>query len=120
MEDSFIKDLILLLESKKLKNVEAFNLNGKSEVIKYIVIATSPNEKFSREISVELEEYFRSKDILVYKEGDFPGSWIILDLGEVLIEILTEETRNYYNLEKLWGDLKNRLSQPQKKSRKKK
>lgn len=115
MENVLIKETISFLESKKLKNITAFDLVDKSDIVKYIIIATSPSEKFSKQICTEIEEYFKSKNIVPIIDGEFPGSWIILDLGEILIEILTEETRNYYNLEKLWGDLKNRVEPIKKK-----
>ncbi len=119
MENENVKELATLLESKKLKNVEAFDLKFKSELVKYIVLATSPNEKFSRQVAVDLQNEFAEKGIKAEIEGEFPGEWIILDLGDVLIEIFTEDSRKYYNLEKLWGNSKNRAYEPIKKRRKK-
>ena len=82
-------------------------------------MATSPNEKYSRQVAVELQKEFEEKGIDAKIEGEFPGEWVILDLGEILIEIFTEESRKYYNLEKLWGNSKNRAYEPVKKRRKK-
>lgn len=119
MENEIVKEIASLLESKKLKNVEAFDLKFKSELVKYIILATSPNEKYSRQVAVELQKEFEEKGIDAKIEGEFPGEWVILDLGEILIEIFTEESRKYYNLEKLWGNSKNRAYEPVKKRRKK-
>ena len=119
MENKKNKGITSLLESKKLKNVEAFDLKFKSELVKYIILATSPNEKYSRQVAVELQKEFEEKGIDAKIEGEFPGEWVILDLGEILIEIFTEESRKYYNLEKLWGNSKNRAYEPVKKRRKK-
>lgn len=119
MENETVKEFASLLESKKLKNVEAFDLKFKSELVKYIILATSPNEKYSRQVAVELQKEFEEKGIDAKIEGEFPGEWVILDLGEILIEIFTEESRKYYNLEKLWGSSKNRAYEPVKKRRKK-
>lgn len=119
MENEIVKGIASLLESKKLKNVEAFDLKFESELVKYIILATSPNEKYSRQVAVELQKEFEEKGIDAKIEGEFPGEWVILDLGEILIEIFTEESRKYYNLEKLWGNSKNRAYEPVKKRRKK-
>lgn len=119
MENETVKGIASLLESKKLKNVEAFDLKFKSELVKYIILATSPNEKYSRQVAVELQKEFEEKGIDAKIEGEFPGEWVILDLGEILIEIFTDESRKYYNLEKLWGNSKNRAYEPVKKRRKK-
>jgi len=119
MENETVKEFAALLESKKLKNVEAFDLKFKSELVKFIILATSPNEKYSRQVAVDLQKEFEEKGIDAKIEGEFPGEWVILDLGEILIEIFTEESRKYYNLEKLWGNSKNRAYEPVKKRRKK-
>lgn len=119
MENETVKEFAALLESKKLKNVEAFDLKFKSELVKFIILATSPNEKYSRQVAVDLQKEFEEKGIDAKIEGEFPGEWVILDLGEILIEIFTEESRKYYNLEKLWGSSKNRAYEPVKKRRKK-
>ena len=63
MENETVKGIASLLESKKLKNVEAFDLKFKSELVKYIILATSPNEKYSRQVAVELQKEFEEKGI---------------------------------------------------------
>lgn len=118
MDSELVKKIVELLESKKLKNVEAFDLKGKSELVKFIILATAQSEKVSKQVSSELEQEIAELGKLVKKEGEFPGDWIILDLGEILIEIFTEDSRTYYNLEKLWGSSKNRVNEPIKKGRK--
>ena len=119
MENEFLKEYVSVLEEKKFKNIEAFDLKGKSEFAKYIIIATAQNEKAARLGALEIVEEFKDKNKQATIDGEFPGNWIVLDFKEVIIEILTEDQRSYYNLEKLWGDSKNRLSKPIKKRGKK-
>jgi ribosome-associated protein len=120
MNPEEIKAIIQILEEKKLKNIEAFDLKTKSSIIKFIILATCANEKNCRTISYEIEEALKNLNYKISREGDFPGDWIILDAGNFLIEIFTEDTRKYYNLEKLWGDSKNRLAEVTTKKRKRK
>ncbi len=115
-----INQIVKILEEKKVKNIEAFDLNSKSEIIKFIILATCSNEKNSRNVCCEIEESLKVLKYHVRREGDFPGDWIILNLGDILIEIFTEDTRKHYNLEKLWGDSKNRLTEIQNKKKNKK
>ena len=71
-------------------------------------------------LSYDIEERLKELSYEVKREGDFPGNWIVLDLGDILIELLTEDVRKYYNLEKLWGDYNNRVQEVTDKKRKKK
>ena len=109
MNKEFIENLIKLLESKKLKNIEAFDLSNKSELIKSIVLATAQNEKMNKQIANEIKQHFFEQGVEVLIDGEFPGDWIILDMGEILVELFTEDMRNHYSLEKLWGSQKNSL-----------
>ena len=109
MNKEFIENLIKLLESKKLKNIEAFDLSDKSELIKSIVLATAQNEKMNKQIANEIKQHFFEQGVEVLIDGEFPGDWIILDMGEILVELFTEDMRNHYSLEKLWGSQKNSL-----------
>ena len=52
-----------------------------------------------------IEETLKSiKEKPWHKEGLTNGDWILLDYGNVVAHIFQKETRDYYNIEKLWGD----------------
>jgi ribosome-associated protein len=38
------------------------------------------------------------------REGHEYGHWVLLDYGDVIVHVFDEETRDYYELERLWGD----------------
>ena len=38
------------------------------------------------------------------REGMDDGSWVLLDYGDVIVHVFDEETRSYYDLERLWAD----------------
>lgn len=112
------KEILEILEKSKMKNILTFNLDGKSPLVKKLIVGTYPNEKNCRNIALEIKnqlELLVEKDINI--EGEFPAEWVVLDLGDIVVELFTEEKRTYYNLEKLWGDVKSKLTNVKQKKK---
>src|SRR5258708_39923562 len=53
----------------------------------------------------KLRETMKVKPLLV--EGTTPGRWILIDFGDFIFHIFTEDCRRFYGLERLWGDAPN-------------
>lgn len=53
---------------------------------------------------VEKQIYLETGDEPVHKEGTDTSEWILLDYFDVVVHIFREETRQFYNIEKLWAD----------------
>jgi ribosome-associated protein len=53
-----------------------------------------------------VEEYLKSRGIIpLHIEGYSEGRWVLLDYDELIVHVFLEEARNFYNLERLWGDV---------------
>ena len=119
MDNAVIEKIKEILLTNKIKGVEILDLQFKSKLLSAIIVGTFPavcnSRVLANNIKAELEKEF---EIQVLIDGEFPGEWIILDLGRIAIELFTEEKRNYYNLEKLWGDKQNKLAKLKLKKRK--
>ena len=119
MDNAVIEKIKEILAANKIKNVEILDLQFKSQLLNVIVVGTfsvAANPRtVANNIKIEIE---KELEIAVALEGEFPGDWIILDMGKIAIELFSEEKRNYYNLEKLWGDKQNKLAKLKLKKRK--
>ena len=119
MDNAIIEKIKEILAANKIKNVEVLDLQYKSKLLSAIVVgtfSTSANPRVvANTVKTEPESEFKI-EILI--DGEFPGEWIILDMGKIAIELFTEDKRNYYNLEKLWGDKQNKLAKLKLKKRK--
>ena len=93
---------------------KAFDLNVLSvaeltSIADYFVLASASNERQAAAIADSVQETLREKmkvkPLLV--EGTTPGRWVLLDYGDFIFHIFTEDTRRFYGLERLWGDAPN-------------
>jgi len=76
-----------------------------SSVCDWFVIASGTSTTHTRAIADSIvKKLTELREKLWHKEGEREASWILLDYGDVVAHIFLEETRAFYDLEKLWGD----------------
>ena len=91
--------------NKKAANIITMDMRGVMFSTDYFVICNAPTATQVRAIADNIEEELEEKEIkLGHKEGYHEGEWILLDYGDVVAHIFKTENRDYYALEKLWGD----------------
>ena len=100
-------DAAHIAREKNCTNITVIDLTGISPVTNFFVIATSTSGRQARtvadEISVEAKKQGHQRFGIA---GHDRGQWILLDFVSVVVHILDEKSRDYYNLEMLWGDAK--------------
>ena len=88
---------------KKAKDTVILELKDLSTIADYFVICSGDNPAQIRAIAEAIQESF-PKDRILGKEGLNSARWVLIDYGDIVINIFNEETRAYYDLEKLWID----------------
>jgi len=84
-------------------NIKAFNMQGSSSLCDYNVIATVTNSTQAKSLVNELCSNLKQHDInIISTEGLTDAEWILIDAGDIIIHIFEENTRELYNLDKLW------------------
>ncbi len=95
----------LLALAKKGYNVRILNLQDVSSVCDYFVIASGSVDIQVKAIARAIEDGLREEGVKPYRtEGKDRGNWIILDYIDVVVHVFLESTREFYGLERLWGD----------------
>lgn len=94
-----------LLDNKKGIDIQIINLEGKTILADYFVIATGTSTPHVRALGDEVQLKMKEKyDIPAsHIEGYSSGRWILLDYGNVIAHIFHAEDRAFYSLEKLWS-----------------
>ncbi len=94
-----------LLSEKKARDVVIIDIAEKSSFADYFVIATGGSERQLGALADEVEDKFAEVGITPKsKDGRPDTGWILVDGGDVIVNLFTESTRDKYTLEKIWSD----------------
>ena len=91
---------------KKGEDVQVLDLTELSDVCDYFVLATGTNNRQVDSIVDEIEEKVAEAcgEHPFSIEGREQKTWMLMDYGSVVVHVFTPEARDFYRLEKLWGD----------------
>ena len=94
-----------LIFSKKGFDVTILNLSKLASFADFFVICSADSTTQVKAISDEVDKKLRDEGIRVWhREGYNALSWVLLDFVDVVVHIFKKDAREFYNLEKLWGD----------------
>ena len=102
--DERVERIVTFLDSKKAEEIESFNLENIDYLAKRVIIANSLGSKHSASLAVQLKVELKplGEDFLHVDESD---DWVVIDLGDILIHIMTSEARQMYSLEDFLTEL---------------
>lgn len=92
------------LEELKGKDITVLDVSDRTTVTDWMIVVTGTSQRHVKSLASEVVE--KSKEAGVRPlgmEGETDGNWILVDLGDVLAHVMTEDSREFYALEKLWG-----------------
>ena len=94
-----------VMDSKKAQDIVVIDIQEKSSFADYLVVASGSSQRQVLTLADEVEEQMAKEGLLVRSiEGKNKSDWILMDFGDVIVNIFTKETREKYNIEKVWGD----------------
>jgi len=92
-----------ILDSKKAFDIEVLPVADKTVIAEYFVIASGNTSTHIKSLVDEVEYKTGLRNLLPYHvEGKDNNSWIVMDYSHVLVHVFTRESREFYNLEKLY------------------
>lgn len=90
---------------KKASDIVVMDMQGLSSSTDYFVICSANTATQVRAIADNIEEELAKEGVAFdHKEGYREGEWVLLDFGDVVAHVFMQEAREYYALERLWGD----------------
>jgi len=100
-----LENIVQVLDSKKAEEIEVFDLGDIDYIAKAVVIANSLGGKHTSALFDYLKEELKPKGENFYG-SDESDEWIVADLGEIIIHIMTPEYRKKYNIEEFLNEMK--------------
>ncbi len=93
------------IAGKKGSDIQIFDLRGVSSFTDFFVIATGTSNRHVKTLAeATLSLTHEHGERPLGTEGDPPGRWILVDLGDVVVHLFEREAREFYALERLWGE----------------
>jgi ribosome-associated protein len=94
-----------LCDERKGDDIAILNVAELSGFTDYLILVTGTSSTHLRAMaetcSVELK---KSRILPLGVEGERSTGWLLMDYGDVVVHLFIAETRQYYGLERLWGD----------------
>ncbi|AJD91589.1 ribosome silencing factor [Jeotgalibacillus haloalkalitolerans] len=92
-------------DDKRAEDIVALNMQGISLIADYFVICHGNSDKQVQAIAKEVKDRAEEEGFNVKRmEGYDEARWVLVDLGSVIVHVFHRDERDYYKLEKLWGD----------------
>ncbi len=97
------QNILSILDDAKAENLKVLDLSNKSSIADSFIIATCRSTRHADAIADELIRKLKKVGIRCPNPEGRPNcEWIIVDTGSIIVHLFKRETRDLYNLEKLW------------------
>jgi ribosome-associated protein len=92
-------------DGRKAIDLRVLHLGAVTDFTDYFLVASATSERQVQAIADAVEERLRAEGVRPLSvEGRERGQWALLDYGDFLVHVFTEERRSFYGLERLWSD----------------
>ena len=100
-----VKKIYNAIDDKKAIDITIIDISGVSVMADYFIIASASNPN-------QLEALLDAADKVMYEQNILPkqieggknSPWILMDYGDIIVHLFTEEGRTFYDLERIWRD----------------
>ena len=92
-------------DNRRARDILVLDLEGISIIADYFVLCSGSNVRQVGAIAAQVIDELEEEGVeVVRSEGQDSARWVLLDYGDVVVHVFLESEREYYSLERLWGD----------------
>lgn len=100
--ENIVKDIIDVIEDKKGLDIRVYDLKGKSPFFDYSIICTGSS---TRNVDAIVQDLKKNMKIVRNIEGQEESNWVLIDGGDVIVNVFTKESREYYEIDKFYESI---------------
>lgn len=106
MQAEQLKTVVIhALEDLKAKEISVVDVRGKTSVTDFMVIASGTSNRHVKSLADHVLLEAKSKgSAATGVEGGAASDWVLIDLGDIVVHVMTPATREFYDLERFWQD----------------
>jgi ribosome-associated protein len=98
-----IKTVLASLEDSKAENIVSIDIQGKSSLGDYMVVASGRSHRHVSAVADHLLKALKDAGLGTARvEGLAGADWVLIDSGDIIVHVFRPEVRDFYNLEKMW------------------
>lgn len=104
-QEQIIQIITESIFEKKGQDVKLLELKDLTTIADYFVICSAESDLQVKAIADNIDDNLSKAGIKVWKKEGFKAlSWVLIDLSDIVVHVFRNESRQFYNLERLWGD----------------
>jgi ribosome-associated protein len=105
MSNKIIDRIVELIFTKKGYDVKILDLRSLTAIADYFIICRADSDTQVKAIADEVDKKMRDEGVRSWHtEGYRSLNWVLIDFVDIVVHVFKKESRDYYSLDKLWGD----------------
>jgi len=93
------------LDDGKANDVVVMDLQGKTSIANYMVIASGTSQRHVAALAEQLQAKLKNAGYKSIAEGEEKADWVLIDAFDVIVHIFKPEVREFYSIEKMWSSV---------------
>ncbi len=107
-----VATIVTVVDDMKAEEIETLDVRGKTSVADYFIVCSATNDRQLSAIADKVEEKMKSVKQRPLRTEGRAGGWILQDYGDVVLHVMRDEQRQFYDLETLWKTMQPSTDNP--------
>lgn len=99
------QEILAAIADAKGQDTKVLDVRGVTDFTDYMIIVSGTSSRHVQSVVDKVRVHMREHGVRpVGSEGEAIGDWVLIDFGDVVVHVMRPQVRDFYNLEKLWGE----------------